>query len=193
MDKKTIGSKSDSGVGALAKIGGSSANQLLNAEVVNKQLLDKQLEASLKKLVKAVNRLGYTRNPQALSSAAKHCEQVEQMLKSYEQTLLEADAVTDIDSLLLVEAHQMLAEARRLLRAPLEPVVREGNIIELKPNYSDLTDAAFERMLASSDIPTLLSSPLRQQDAEPMHHQDISPSAKPSQQVSLRLVYSRDD
>ena len=80
-----------------------------------------------------------------------------------------------------MQAHQLLAQARSLLHAPLEPITREGNLVELCPNYRELTDAAFEQMLAESDIPQLLSSD-KQQAKQP---------AKTNVQY-LTLVYSRD-
>jgi hypothetical protein len=151
-------------------------------------LFYKRLEASLKKLVKSINRLGYTRNPRAMSTAAEHCHAVEHQLRQLDEQGANNVAV---DDWLAVEAHQMLAEARRLLQAPLQPSSTEGNVITLKPDYKDLTDAAFERMLASSDIPRLLSSPMPQCDElveEQLHC--VVDTKKPA---TLRLVYSRDD
>ena len=146
-------------------------------------------EASIERLIKAINRLGYTRNAKALAAAAERCYEVEQFLRDSESVSLEANAhvsaqqrlQNDIDALLLVQAHQLLAQARSLLHAPLEPITREGNLVELCPNYRELTDAAFEQMLAESDIPQLLSSD-KQQAKQP---------AKTNVQY-LTLVYSRD-
>lgn len=128
-----------------------------------------QLESALFKLIKNVNVLAYTRNPSALSETAAQCDAVQAVLDAYEKDIEERSLLNmsveqptveeTADYLFLIETHQLLSEARRLVRAPLEPVWRDGNVIELKPNYSELTDAAFERMLASSDIPQFLSTP----------------------------------
>lgn len=121
--------------------------------------LREQLQASIKRLVRTVNTLVYTRNPVAVAVAAQQCDQLQHILQDFQQKLGRSHAAAcGVDELLLVETHQLLAEARRLVSAPLKPVWRSDNVIELQPDYGDLTDAAFERMLASSDIPQLLTS-----------------------------------
>jgi len=160
-----------------------------NGESDDNSLFYKRLESSLKKLVKSINRLGYTRNPRAMSAAAKHCEALEQQLRQLDERAGDKNAL--LDDWLAVEAHQMLAEARRLLQAPLQPSSVDGNVVTLKPDYKDLTDAAFERMLASSDIPRLLSSPLPKNEGMIDAHSHCVGEIKKS--PTLRLVYSRDD
>ena len=123
--------------------------------------LREQLEASIKRLVRTVNTLVYTRNPVAIAVAAQQCDQVQHMVYEFQKNLEHTSAIAGVcavDELLLVETHQLLADARRLVSVPLRPVWRDDNVVELQPDYGDLTDAAFERMLASSDIPQLLSS-----------------------------------
>lgn len=155
--------------------------------------LHRQLESELQKLVTAVNMLAYTRNPVAMSAAAEQCARVEAVLVECEQREPGSENSHCIDNLLLIETHQMLAEARRLVSAPLEPVWRDDNIIELKPNYADLTDAAFERMLASSDIPQLLSSPsVSWTEVEGPPDSDVQPQPSVAGKPRLRLVYSGD-
>jgi len=156
--------------------------------------LREQLEASIKRLVRTVNTLVYTRNPVAVAVAAQQCDQLQQLLQDFQQRLPAAHAGA-VDELLLVETHQMLAEARRLVSAPLRPVWREDNVVELQPDYGDLTDAAFERMLASSDIPQLLrgdepgSGPEGGWDECRYSDYSDEPAAARSR-GKLRLVYS---
>ena len=84
----------------------------------------------------------------------------------------------------------MLAEARRLVSVPLRPVWRDDNVVDLQPDYGDLTDAAFERMLASSDIPQLLADANWWVDAADL--EEPSKKTSPQPEAKLRLVYSSD-
>ncbi|MGB5326321.1 MAG: hypothetical protein WBN40_12980 [Pseudomonadales bacterium] len=153
-----------------------------------------QLESALQRLVRSVNTLVYTRNPVALAVTAQQCDRVEQLLD--EMQALDAGQQASgggryrhaLEALLFTEAENLLAEARRLVSAPLKPLRRGDNVIVLKPDYADLADAAFERMLASSDIPQLLSGTAdwdEQIDFAP-------PAATPRQAPTLTLVHSSD-
>lgn len=156
-----------------------------------------QLEAGIKKLTEKVAIITYSRSPESLTSVAQQCDDLEAILTACEFQLQqfeqhdEQDYEHCVGSLMLVEAHQMLADARALVRVPLEPVWRGDNVIELKPNYSDLTDAAFERMLASSDIPQFLSMPGAWADAD--EQMDAQNEIKQTRaKPALTLVHSRD-
>ncbi|NNL56224.1 MAG: hypothetical protein HKO71_00600 [Pseudomonadales bacterium] len=160
--------------------------------------LREQLEASIKRLVRTVNTLVYTRNPVAVAVAAQQCDQLQHILQEFQarqQSSLAANCA--VDELLLVETHQLLAEARRLVSVPLRPVWREDNVVELQPDYGDLTDAAFERMLASSDIPQLLcGDDPAGGNAQEAYWDDCDAAASSAQpkrsrsRAKLRLVYS---
>ena len=133
-----------------------------------------------------------------MAAVARQCDELQSVLTACEFQLLyhsetEQSYKATLSSLLILDAHQMLADARRLVRVPLEPVRRhseygDDNVIELKPNYSDLTDAAFERMLASSDIPRFLSTPVHWQDEQ----QEVS-APKRRAKACLKLVHSTGD
>lgn len=159
--------------------------------------LHEQLGSSLKRLVRTMNTLVYTRNPIAVAVGAQQCDQVDGIAKQLERAYqcmnvhgLASGQVGAAEHLLLVDTHQMLAEARRLVSVPLRPVWSDDNVVDLQPDYGDLTDAAFERMLASSDIPQLLSDTNWWVDAADLE----GPSKNISTQleVKLRLVYSSD-
>ena len=163
--------------------------------------LREQLASALQRLVRTVNTLVYTRNPVALAVATQQCNQVEHLLEQLQQTFeccavpgSTHDRACGIDELTIVEAHQMLAEARRLVSVPLRPVWREDNVVELQPDYGDLTDAAFERMLASSDIPQLLSSPESWVN-DPGYSDSLEEKSEASKKPAprLKLVYSSDN
>lgn len=163
-----------------------------------------QLELAIKKLTECMSVIAYARNPESLDAAAKQCDELQAVLTACEFQLLyhsagEQDYREALSALLMLDAHQLLADARSMIRVPLRPVRRQSgygsdNVIELKPAYSDLTDAAFERMLASSDIPQFLSTPAHWQDEQ----QDATsgPGRKlpvRRNQSKLKLVYSRTD
>jgi len=161
-----------------------------------------QLESAIKKLTECMSIIAYTRNPESLEAAANQCDELQAVLTACEfQLLYHSDGEQDyreaLSGLLMLEAHQLLADARSMIRVPLQPVRRTGcgsdNVIELKPAYSDLTDAAFERMLASSDIPQFLSTPAHWQ--EDLQDTASCPGRKPGYRgrSKLKLVYSCTD
>ncbi|MBT8150938.1 MAG: hypothetical protein KJO62_06010 [Gammaproteobacteria bacterium] len=162
-----------------------------------------QLEGALARLVRSVNTLIYTRNPVAMAVTAQQCDRVEQLLDELQslytsrqeaggQAAAAANFQQSIQSLLFAEAEGLLAEARRLVAVPLKPLHRSDNVVVLKPDYADLADAAFERMLACSDIPELLAEDTDACDSwdEQLDFNSESRSAKPA--VALKLVYSSD-
>ena len=151
----------------------------------------------MKRLVRTMNTLVYTRNPIAIAVGAQQCDQVDGIAKQLERAYqsmdvhgLAAGQVGAADPLLLIDTYQMLAEARRLVSVPLRPVWRDDNVVDLQPDYGDLTDAAFERMLASSDIPQLLDEENRWVDAADL--EEPSKKTSPQPEAKLRLVYSSD-
>ena len=159
--------------------------------------LHEQLGSSLKRLVRTMNTLVYTRNPIAIAVVAQQCDQVDGIAKQLDRANqcmdvhgLASGQVGAADPLLLIDTYQMLAEARRLVSVPLRPVWRDDNVVDFQPDYGDLTDAAFERMLASSDIPQLLADANWWVDAADLEE----PSKKNFTQLEskLRLVYSSD-
>ena len=150
-----------------------------------------QLESAIKKLTERVNVIAYTRNPEALAATARQCDELESVLTACEFQLqyhktAEQDYSESLSSLLLLEAHQLLADAQSLVHAPLQPDYQDGNVVALKPSYADLTDAAFERLLASSVIPQFLSTPAHWHDEQP----DIAAPIKMKERT-LKLVYSK--
>lgn len=159
------------------------------------QWLASQLETALQRLVRSVNTLVYTRNPVAMAVTAQQCDRVEQLLGDLQSLELGALAgqsrYESMQALLYIEAEGLLAEARRLVAAPLKPVRRGDNVIVLKPDYADLADAAFERMLASSDIPQLLSD--GSDDVRWDEQIDYSEPQRPAVKAPhLTLVHSSD-
>jgi len=163
----------------------------------NVRWLNEQLISSLKRLVRTMNTLVYTRNPIAVAVGAQQCDRVDRIAKQLERAYqligvhkLTAVRVSAADQALLVDTHQMLAEARRLVSVPLRPLCRDDNVVDLQPDYGDLTDAAFERMLASSDIPQLLADANWWVDAADLEKPRQEASAQ--LEVKLRLVYSSD-
>ncbi len=134
-----------------------------------------QLEERIKRLIKAVNVLVYTKSKAAKDSVAVMLDDVEESLcraqasssaqqavtpnTISEDSLSEVEGVAKaVDQWLFAETHQLLAHARRLVDAPIKPHRQVGNVIQMRRNYSDLADAEFERLLAASDVPVLCAS-----------------------------------
>lgn len=155
-----------------------------------------QLEAALKKLTEKVSLISYTRNPEVLAEASRQCDHLEAVLTACEFQLQlhsqskdgqsESDYQNVMSELLFLEATRMLGDARALVRVPLEPVYIDDNVVELRPNYGEITDEAFERMLASSDIPQFLSTP----DSWPEESSKPAVTTKSPAKSKLTLVYS---
>jgi vacuolar-type H+-ATPase subunit B/Vma2 len=61
---------------------------------------------------------------------------------------------------MIIEAHTLLTQARLLINKHSGLRFNDLNVVEMRQNQADLADAAFERMLAASDVPCLYSSSL---------------------------------
>jgi hypothetical protein len=152
-----------------------------------------QLESAVKKLIEKVCVISYTRSPEALADAARHCDQLEAVMTACEFQLQVHCASSQeheeaLSQLLMVEAAKLLGDARALIQVPLEPVYRDDNVIELQRNYTEITDAAFERLLASSDIPQFLSTP----DNWPEDSAETAVNKVSPEKPALKLVYSKN-
>ncbi len=146
-----------------------------------------QLESAVKKLTERVLVIAYTRNPQAMAAVARQCDELDAVLTACEFQIQQHDREgyqAPLSSLLLLEAHRLLADARAMLALPPAADPRGDNVVALKRDYADLTDAAFERLLASSDIPQFLSTPAHWQD-------ESEPAPSGASRPRLQLVYSR--
>ena len=125
-----------------------------------------QLLRQLKRLVRAVAVLGYCRHSDAIDAVAESITDVEQTLKTLSASpltlteylnQLETPIQSD-NQRLLIEAHTLLMQARSLINKGNERRFKALNVVEMRRDQADLADAAFERMLAASDVPSLYSS-----------------------------------
>ena len=126
----------------------------------------RQLSRQLKRLVRAVAVLGYCRRSDAIDAVAESITEVEQTLATLSESLLsvteylyQLETSTQSESQrLLIEAHTLLTQARSLINVCSQRRFKALNVVEMRRNQADLADAAFERMLAASDVPSLYSA-----------------------------------
>ena len=125
-----------------------------------------QLLRQLKSLVRAVAVLGYCRRSDAIDAVAESITDVEQTLKTLSASPLtlteylhQLETSTQSENQrLLIEAHTLLMQARSLINKGKERRFKALNVVEMRRDQADLADAAFERMLAASDVPSLYSA-----------------------------------
>lgn len=127
-----------------------------------------QLSRQLKRLVRAVAVLGYCRRNDAIDTVAESITEVEQTLNRLSTSpakglddLCQFETSSSLEQQrVFIEAHTLLTQARSLINVRAEQRFNDLNVIEMRRNQADLADAAFERMLVASDVPSLYSSTL---------------------------------
>jgi len=125
-----------------------------------------QLSHQLKRLVRAIAVLSYCGRDNAIDAVAESITEVDQTLialsaspstvNDYLQQL--ETSIQSECQRMIIEAHALLTQARLLINKHSSLRFNDLNVVEMRQNQADLADAAFERMLAASDVPCLYSS-----------------------------------
>jgi len=125
-----------------------------------------QLSRQLKRLVRAIAVLSYCGRDNAIDAVAESITEVDQTLialsaspstvNDYLQQL--ETSIQSECQRMIIEAHALLTQARLLINKHSSLRFNDLNVVEMRQNQADLADAAFERMLAASDVACLYSS-----------------------------------
>jgi hypothetical protein len=125
-----------------------------------------QLSRQLKRLVRAIAVLSYCGRDNAIDAVAESITEVDQTLialsaspstvNDYLQQL--ETSIQSESQRLIIEAHALLTQARLLINEYSSLRFNDLNVVEMRQNQADLADAAFERMLAASNVPCLYSA-----------------------------------
>lgn len=162
-----------------------------------------QLSRQLQRLIRAVAVLGYCRHSGAIKALAESITEVEQTLSTLSASpsaiseyLYQLETSTQSESQrLLIEAHTLLTQARSLINVRAKQRFKDPNIVEMRHSQADLADAAFERMLAASDVPSLYSSTAASESLFFGSNYSIKSSTRKNKRVatSLKLVVDNSD
>lgn len=122
----------------------------------------KKLESRLQTLLNAVKVFSYSRTDTNALVVETLADEVDQLLNDYEHEFCDSPEVGTedyLDRLVLIETHQLLAQARQLIGCPKNYGFK--NVVELYPGAmrfprADILDEEFEAQLAASDVPLLL-------------------------------------
>lgn len=125
-----------------------------------------ELEYEITRLITCLNAITHTRNASVLMQLREHCIRLEHLIFHYEASI---SARTDLDSQ-LEELKALVRHARKLTCVPLKPMKAEGNITRLLPEDNLSSDARFEHILSSLDIPALLAP----ETSEEEHKRSVS-------------------
>ena len=162
-----------------------------------------QLSRQLQRLIRAVAVLGYCRHSGAVESVAESIAEVEQTLSSLSASpsaiseyLCQLETSTQSESQrLLIEAHTLVTQARSLINIRAKQRFKDPNIVEMRQGHADLADAAFERMLAASDVPSLYSSTAASESLCFGSNDSIESSVRKNKRLAtpLKLVVDNSD